>query len=257
MKKLLFSLIVVTFIISIATGSFAMPILEGAETSPNIWVTGPVTDSEGKTRNAVAEFNYTGSHLDVTLRNIAPYTHTPNEVLVGLFLDIRGMVIDNPHVTALGPVTIAPKYSPTDYGTNLDGEWGFRNDINSSNGGRGEYGIGASSYDPNTGDGFFSKVIDLSVAYIPPPSASGADFGIVSGDIGTLVASVDSFVRDAVHISFDVIQGTFTPDTINQVNFLYGTSYEGETPIPEPGTLLLLGTGLMGVAAFGRKKFKK
>lgn len=31
----------------------------------------------------------------------------------------------------------------------------------------------------------------------------------------------------------------------------------GETPIPEPGTLLLLGTGLMGVAALGRKKFRK
>lgn len=29
------------------------------------------------------------------------------------------------------------------------------------------------------------------------------------------------------------------------------------TPIPEPGTLMLLGSGLMGVAAYGRKRFKK
>lgn len=28
-------------------------------------------------------------------------------------------------------------------------------------------------------------------------------------------------------------------------------------PIPEPGTLMLLGSGLLGVAAYGRKRFKK
>jgi len=31
----------------------------------------------------------------------------------------------------------------------------------------------------------------------------------------------------------------------------------GGTPIPEPATLFLLGTGLIGLGAFGRKKFKK
>lgn len=29
------------------------------------------------------------------------------------------------------------------------------------------------------------------------------------------------------------------------------------SPVPEPGTLILLGAGLVGLAGFGRKKFKK
>jgi hypothetical protein len=38
--------------------------------------------------------------------------------------------------------------------------------------------------------------------------------------------------------------------------FANGGSLNG-FPVPEPATLLLLGVGMVGLAGFGRKKFKK
>lgn len=42
------------------------------------------------------------------------------------------------------------------------------------------------------------------------------------------------------------------------LNIAYGSSFYGESaPVPEPGTMLLLGSGLVGLVGYGRRRFKK
>ena len=242
-----------------APGAMAMPILPGGSSDGGMtWTTG-IPDADG--RQAEAVFTATSSGFIIELSNLALSTSQPNEILVGLifdFVDGGDPLIMEPStdgltnvfaaaIGALGPSLM--DFYGVDYGLNLDGEHGFRDDMDVPTGGLGKYGISSSAYDPLE----LSQVIDSSVAYEPPSSPNGAEFGIAGGDTSGLVSSIRFWAVGSVTIEFETT-GDFDYGLLEQVHFLYGTDFEA-TRVPEPGTLALLGVGLL-VMGFSRRRRK-
>ena len=63
-------------------------------------------------------------------------------------------------------------------------------------------------------------------------------------NIGDLIVGVDK-------------DGAPKLDTVSGLSHFTGYYASGDAPVPEPATILLLGSGLVGLVGFGRKKFKK
>ena len=249
MKKILLAFGVVLLSGSIA---FGMPILGGSFDGTK-WI---ASDLEG--RSASAEFSTSGSTLHIELLNTASSTSVPNTGLAGIVFNYTGeAVLSNPNIEAHALSDIVSSHTLI-WGTNLNGEWGYLSgsSFDSTNGDLGNYGLSNSSYDSL---GF--PTIEPSKAY-PPPSPGGIEFGIVCDNTvagnescldGLNKAAFKSYVIGGVDIALD-FDGSLNLGSINQVDFLYGTNFTA--PVPEPSTVLLLGSGLFGLGAF-RRKFKK
>lgn len=116
-----------------------------------------------------------------------------------------------------------------------------------------DYSLTVSLYDDRDKKGRFE------IARIDQPGIIGDDFydfryenqdfgwsfaGLLALNLtGTLDVTIHSWVGD-----FFLDQSFLTAQ---------GDNGRGSAPVPEPATMILLGTGLLGIAATSRKKFKK
>jgi len=131
-----------------------------------------------------------------------------------------------PKISFLGPLSVSPTANSISKGINefkADGDGFF--DIN--------FNWNANVF--GQGDSVKYKITSTESIL-----ASSFDFSAPGGDKGSF--------HTAAHV-----QGIAIPGTAEGSGWIGDTG----TPIPEPATMLLLGCGLIGLAGFARKKFKK
>ena len=113
-------------------------------------------------------------------------------------------------------------------------------------------------YDDTDGNGVYDSSVDF--LYTLSGDFSDDSYSVImdfSGDIDVsnaeqpstselIAMGIDTYWQD-VNINWSVTSG-YT------LSFALSTKNDGIAPVPEPGTLLLLGSGLMGVAAYARRR---
>lgn len=99
--------------------------------------------------------------------------------------------------------------------------------------------------------GVFNTVIDIGAG--ASDRATSLTFDL--NGLWTTAADVLSIKSDDDYLAAAHIWGT-SPTNANGVTFFVGTG-EPNTPVPEPGTIVLLGAGLLGLGIFGRRRLNR
>ena len=211
-----------------------------------------------------------GGQLQVTLTNSATSSAlNPSMILTGVFFTLSGVTLTPVSATIGSGSTILFATSNCATGspcnssvTNMGGEWGYGSGLG--------FPLGATMGISSTG-----SVSGLGAANFNGPNLwqpnngalDGLQGGIapLAGTVGgnAAVTGNNALISDTIVFVLSGLPSGYTlSGNISNINFQYGTSLSepnipctnGCTPVPEPGTLALFGTGLLSLAGVIRRR---
>ncbi len=131
--------------------------------------------------------------------------------------------------------------------------WTYKTGLSGMLPGGGNQGISSAGFGLFGPPDLFPSGSDLNPN---TPGPGGGDYGLTNGNsvtsvgYGVLIKNTTVFIFEGIPTDFDPSQ------EITNGFFQYGTTLSNTT-VPEPATMLLLGSGLIGLAGFARRRFKK
>lgn len=224
------------------------------------------TFSDGGTHSASADFAIVSGNLQVTITNTysGDALNVP-DLLTAVFFKIAGdplltrISVVVPSGSSLIGTLPSPAFDPSPNG--VGGEFSYLNNLTPWTGMSDYSGIsnaGFTIFGP--GNRFPGNNLQ------GPTSPDGGQYAITSaGDNAATGSGVDftssALIKNSVIATLGGLPGGFSLNDISGVIFNWGTSLNEPPPpppsVPEPGTMLLLGSGLVGLAGWGRKKYRK